>query len=135
MDEAKRDEIRAWIAKASQDLAAAEWLLASPEPLYGPVGFHCQQAAEKVLKAYLTWRNEPFEKTHSLVALVGKCLPFDTAFQSLRTAATTLTPYAVTSRYPGDVAELTATEAKEALELARQVQELVLKLLPSEIQA
>lgn len=30
MDEAKRDEIRAWIAKASQDLAAAEWLLASP---------------------------------------------------------------------------------------------------------
>jgi HEPN domain-containing protein len=134
MDEAKRDEIRAWIAKAAQDLGAAEWLLTSPDPFYSPVGFHCQQAAEKVLKAYLTWRDEPFEKTHSLVALVGKSLPFDAAFQALRVAATTLTPYAVNSRYPGDLMELTAMEAKEALELARQVQEFVLKLLPSEIQ-
>ena len=134
MDEAKRDEIRAWIAKAEQDLAAAEWLLASPEPLYGPVGFHSQQAAEKMLKAYLTWRDEPFEKTHSLVALVGKCLPFDAAFQALRTAATTLTPYAVASRYPGDLVELTEAEAKEAVELGRQVQEFVMKRLPSEMQ-
>ena len=134
MDEAKRDEIRAWIAKASQDLGAAEWLLASPDPFYSPVGFHCQQAAEKVLKAYLTWRDEPFEKTHSLVALVGKCLPFDAAFQALRTATTTLTPYAITARYPGDLAELTETEAKEALELARQVKEFVLKRLPPEVQ-
>lgn len=134
MDEAKRDEIRAWIAKASQDLAAAEWLLASPEPLYGPVGFHSQQAAEKVLNAYLTWRDEPFEKTHSLVALVGKCLPFDAAFQALRTAAAALTPYAVTSRYPGDLADLTEAEAILAVELGRQVQEFVLKRLPSEVQ-
>jgi HEPN domain-containing protein len=50
MDEATRLEIQAWLVKA-------------------------QQAAEKTLKAYLTWRDEPFEKTHSLVALVSKCLP------------------------------------------------------------
>ena len=72
MDEAKLHEIRAWLAKASQDLGSAEWLLASPKPFYSTVGFHCQQAAEKTIKAYLTWRDEPFEKTHSLVALVHR---------------------------------------------------------------
>ncbi len=130
MDEAKAQEICAWLSKALQDLQAAEWLLARPEPLSDAAGFHCQQVAEKALKAYLTWRDEPFEKTHSLVALVGKCLSFDPAFSELRTAAVTLTPYAVAVRYPGDLPELTREEAEEALALARQVWHFVLDRLP-----
>jgi HEPN domain-containing protein len=100
--------------------------------LYSAVGFHCQQAAEKALKAYLTWRDEPFEKTHSLVALVGKCLPFDQSFEELRLAATRLTPYAVTFRYPGDLPELSSEEAGQALTLARQVWDFILPQLPPE---
>jgi HEPN domain-containing protein len=112
MDETKRQEIQAWLVKAHQDMRSAEWLLSSPDRLYNAVGFHCQQAAEKALKAYLTWQDEPFEKTHSLVVLVSKCLPFEPAFETLRLAATTLTPYAVTFRYPGGLPELTAEEAE-----------------------
>lgn len=56
MDEAKAEEIRAWLLKALHDLESAEWLLARPEPLCSAAGFHCQQASEKALKAYLTWR-------------------------------------------------------------------------------
>jgi HEPN domain-containing protein len=132
MDEAKVQEIRAWLVKAVYDLRSVERLLAGPEPLCSPAGFHCQQAAEKTLKAYLTWRDEPFEKTHSLVALVAKCLALDPSFADLRTAATTLTPYAVDSRYPGDLPELTEAEAREALMLARQVWDFVLQRLPPE---
>lgn len=55
MQPAKLHEIRAWIGKALEDLHSAEWLLTSPQKLYTSVGFHCQQSAEKVLKAYLTW--------------------------------------------------------------------------------
>lgn len=71
MEDPKIIEVRSWLVKAQQDLEAAAWLLSSPQPLYNAVGFHSQQAAEKTLKAYLTWVDEPFEKTHSLVAKSG----------------------------------------------------------------
>ena len=133
MDEAKLYEIRAWLAKAWHDLQSAEWLMARPDPLCDAAGFHCQQAAEKTLKAYLTWCDEPFEKTHSLVALATKCLSFDASFEELRTAATTLTPYAVASRYPGDLLELTRAEAQVALALTRQVWDFILERLPPDV--
>jgi HEPN domain-containing protein len=71
MNEAKIAEIQAWLLKAQQDLESAEWLLARAIPLCSAAGFHSQQAGEKVLKAYLTWRDERFERTHSLVALIA----------------------------------------------------------------
>jgi len=128
----KIDEVRFWLKKARQDLEAAAWLFESPQALNNAVGFHCQQAAEKSLKAYLTWRDEPFEKTHSLVALVGLCLRFTHDFNELRTAATILTPYAVTTRYPGDLPEISNQEARDALELARQIWNFILNHLPEE---
>lgn len=118
--------------KAQQDLDAAAWLLESPQALNNAVGFHCQQAAEKSLKAYLTWQDEVFEKTHSLVALVGMCLKFTLEFNELRTAAAVLTPYAVTTRYPGDLPEISKQEAGEALGLARKTWEFILDHLPEE---
>ena len=128
----KIDEVRSWLVKAQQDLEAAAWLLESPQALNNAVGFHCQQAAEKTLKAYLTWLDEPFEKTHSLVALVGTCLKHTPDFDELRKAATTLTPYAVITRYPGDLPEISNQEARDALELARQVWRFILDRLPEE---
>jgi HEPN domain-containing protein len=130
--ELKIIETRAWMVKAYQDIQSAKWLLASPDGLYHAVGFHSQQAAEKALKAFLTWHEEPFEKTHSLVALVAKCVKFDESLQNLRQAATTLTPYAVAFRYPGDLPELTAEEANEAYQLALQVWGMVQGKLPGE---
>jgi HEPN domain-containing protein len=73
------------------------------------------------LKAYLTARERPFGRTHSLVALVAQCSELDPAFEGLRQAATTLTPYAVTLRYPGDMPDVSHVEAVEALQLAEQV--------------
>jgi HEPN domain-containing protein len=133
MTDPKLDEARSWLIKARQDLDASAWLLESPQALYGVVGFHCQQAAEKSLKAYLTWHEQVFEKTHSLVALVGMCLQFSNDFDSLRAAATTLTPFAVTTRYPGDLPDISAQEAREAVEMARQLWEFVQARLPREL--
>jgi hypothetical protein len=42
---------RRWIAKADEDLAAAERLLAIDDSLASVVCFHSQQAVEKLLKA------------------------------------------------------------------------------------
>ena len=38
--------------------------MAADPPLLEDALFHCQQAVEKVLKALLTWHDEPFRKTH-----------------------------------------------------------------------
>jgi HEPN domain-containing protein len=131
-NEEKIKETQAWLEKAKQDLKSAKWLLSSPEPLYNAVGFHSQQAAEKLLKAYLTWHDEPFEKTHSLVALVGKGLQFDQDLQELRLASVTLTPFAVTFRYPGELPELTLDEANKAYVLAEEMWHFLIERFPKE---
>ncbi len=132
MDEAKQQEVYAWLTKGRQDLAAANWLFRNPQGLYNAVGFHCQQAIEKSLKAYLTWHDQPFEKTHSLVALAAQCMLFDSDFESLREAAIILTPYAVTSRYPGDLPELSSDDAEIAIQLTTQAWDFLLARLPSQ---
>jgi len=59
-------EVRDWVQRAVEDLREAEHdLTAEPPPLRGAV-FHCQQAAEKALKAFLTAHEEPFRKIHDL---------------------------------------------------------------------
>jgi HEPN domain-containing protein len=130
MTDPKLDEVLSWLRKARQDLDAAAWLLESPQALFGAVGFHCQQSAEKALKAYLTWQEQPFEKTHSLVALVGMCLRFSSDFEILRSAATSLNPFAVITRYPGDLPDISDHEAMDALNHAYQVWQTVLAHLP-----
>jgi HEPN domain-containing protein len=55
-EEVKREFIQDWLAKANQDLETSQFLLASGRLFLYPICFHAQQAAEKYLKAYLTWR-------------------------------------------------------------------------------
>ena len=61
-DAARIVDTRAWLAKALTDLLAADRLLHFDPPLAGAAVFHAQQAAEKVLKAFLAWHDDPFRK-------------------------------------------------------------------------
>jgi len=133
MADPKVEETQSWLAKARQDLDAAIWLMESPTSLFGAVGFHCQQVVEKALKAYLTWLDLSFEKTHSLVVLVGMCLESDPTFENLRVPAVTLTPYAVLTRYPGDLPDISREEANTAIELSRFAFEFIRVKLPNEV--
>jgi HEPN domain-containing protein len=133
MADFKSASVTSWLEKGNQDLLAAERLLVGSFPLTDIASFHAQQAAEKAIKAYLTWHDTIFPKTHSLVALIALCLQIDDDFNALRTAAVTLTPYAVASRYPSDVANLSLADARQALSLAESVWQFVLDKLPNEI--
>lgn len=135
MDEAKQQEIRQWLIKASRDLASAERLLAGDPPYLDTAVYHCQQTAEKALKAYLTLKDSPFRKVHDLSALVEQSSEFDGTFVQLREAAETLTPYGVASRYPGSVLEPAPSEAKEALRLARIVLDFVAGKIPAKVKS
>jgi HEPN domain-containing protein len=120
---------RQWLEKAEHDLLAAE-RLAQATPLPDVVAFHCQQAAEKALKAYLTWHERPFRRVHDLEELVHECAQVDAGFVGLLPAGRRLSPYAVDPRYPGEDSEPTIAEMQEAHQLARQILEFVVHRLP-----
>jgi len=65
------EQARILFAKALEDERAAAALLNNPEIGDSIIGFHCQQAAEKLLKALLSVRCVVFRHTHDLSALVG----------------------------------------------------------------
>jgi HEPN domain-containing protein len=100
MDDPKTHEIRQWMIKADHDLKFADRLLSEEDPLYDTAVYHCQQTAEKALKAFLTFQESPFQKVHVLSSLVAQCCSLDSSFQQLDDVADLLTPYATAFRYP-----------------------------------
>jgi len=94
-------EIRRWVVKAQRDRLMAEAGLAQTPPITDAAAFHCQQAVEKLLKAYLVFREDEFEKIHDLEPLADRCAQHDPSFAPLGTRVDALTPFAVRFRYPG----------------------------------
>jgi HEPN domain-containing protein len=127
-----RDEVQEWLRKAQNDLFSARILLEHDPPVLDTASFHCQQAVEKALKAFLVWKGVPFEKVHSLTYLLDLCQEREHRFASVREGAEDLAPYAVEIRYPGAVVEISWEEAKEALTAAEMMWVFVLRLLPGE---
>ncbi len=62
--------------------------------------FHSQQSAEKASKAFLTWNDQPFRKTHDLSALGKQCSDIDRTLIGLMNRLDDLTEYAWIYRYP-----------------------------------
>jgi len=134
MDDAARELVRDWLTRADHDLRSARALAALADPLLDTAIYHCQQAAEKSVKAWLQGRDEPFRKTHDIAELVKQAAQSETAFRELDQAAAVLTPYASAFRYPGGAFEPMPTreEFGEALGHAQAIYDLVLSLLPKE---
>lgn len=70
MDEAALELVRDWLLRASHDLRSARILAAAEDPPLDAAIYHCQQAAEKSIKAWLQSRDEPFARTHDVSKLV-----------------------------------------------------------------
>ena len=127
------EEVRAWLQKAGSDLLAAQILIRYSELALGPAAFHCQQAAEKTLKAFLISRAVPFDRVHSLVYLLDLCEVEEPTLAALREHTEMLSPYAVEIRYPGDIIEISSEEARQAFAAALAVWDRVLHLIPAEL--
>ncbi len=121
-------ETRAWLDKAQEDLQAVRSLIHSGLP--APALFHCQQAAEKSFKAFLTWHRVAIRKTHDLEEVGAACVALDATLAALVRAAEPLTAYAWRLRYPGDPYVPEAAEATEALDTADTVYREIVSRLP-----
>jgi len=130
-DEARIEDVRAWLQKATLDLRAAAHGMSAPEAgLWSDVVFHAQQAAEKTFKAFLAWHDVPFRKTHNLEELGRVCISIDPTLSPIVDRAASLTEYAWKFRYPGEPSEPSQDEANEALITARDVYEVLTGRLP-----
>lgn len=126
-DEVRRDFVLQWLAKAEQDLGAAE-VLAS-EAYLDASGFPAQQAAEKFLKGFLVHHQLEFPKTHDLDLLLDLIATVDAPLVESLRDATKLSLYGVDLRYPDDSPKLSEKEAHVALGLARKVRKAILESL------
>ncbi len=95
----RREQALLLLRKAAQDEALLDEVLTSDQVSDEIIGFHCQQAAEKILKALLSDVGVRFRKTHEIGALMallaqsGHGLPDQ--FQNLDM----LTPFGAIYRY------------------------------------
>src|SRR5437867_1639921 len=95
------DSLAEWIETADADLRTVDVLLASGARIdWGIVAFHCQQAAEKYLKAALVSRHVKPLRTHDLKVLLLELTKAGYATHGLEAACKRLTKYAVHRRYP-----------------------------------
>lgn len=132
-EQVKIEFYRQWLAKAGQDLGAAKLLLREETSFLGAVGFHCQQAAEKYLKAFLTWHQIDFPKTHDIDELLDLVATTNAKLAKSLRSAGILTDYGVETRYPGDAPELTLEQAREAVKLAEVTRKAILKALKNKV--
>lgn len=129
---AKLELVRNWLNKAQRDLTAAHKLAAGIDPFLDIAAYHCQQAAEKIVKGFLVFHDQPFEKTHDVEVLVSLAACHEAEFANWAEAAVTLTPYATEFRYPGTMLEPTQEEFEHALSAASGLVAFTLSVLPKE---
>jgi HEPN domain-containing protein len=106
-------------------LAAEHAMEMAQEGLTDIVCFHCQQCAEKYLKALLLYRGVTFPRTHDLRLLLD-LIPPGISLGLCREQVVPLNRYVIEGRYPGDWEPITVAEAQRALEMARAVRQAVL---------
>jgi HEPN domain-containing protein len=126
-----RDLVEGWLAKAEVDYRAAQSLMRDAEPIRDAIAFHCQQAAEKYLKAFLVRHQAEFPKTHNLEQLLELVAPIAPELAASLEETEVLSPYGVDIRYPGDFPELLPGQENTVFELAGRAREAVIAQLAS----
>ena len=123
MTPALKAYIEAWLNKAEHDLMSTQRLLEIEPMILDSACFHCQQAIEKCLKAFLAYHNIDIERTHNIIFLLSECSTFDPIFASIDPL--NINAYAVQGRYPDSNLIPSAEEAMGFYQLALKVRALV----------
>ncbi len=130
-EEARRELVARWAAKAEDDWRLCHRLV-TDSSYAEAAAFHAQQAVEKYLKAFLTWHQVEFSKTHDIKRLLKLAGAQDPSLVEALSDAADLTAYAVEYRYPGEYAPVTRDDAAEAAAVADRVREQIRRRLPAD---
>jgi HEPN domain-containing protein len=119
-----KNEVKDWYHFADKDIIGAEDLITDPD-VTTLVAFHCQQAVEKYIKAYLIEHDVPLVKIHDLVKLYGMVKNIKD-LELNETVLSQINKVYVDERYPGALGilpdgEPSMEEVKEFLDFAKAV--------------
>ena len=124
---------RDWVSDAEEDLESARALI--DRGIAKHACFHCQQAAEKVLKAILLCQAGRIPQTHDLALLFHAIRKADPSFPDHLAALQTLKAYYMLVRYPDarppGAPMPSLQEAQSALALAERLLADVKQRIPS----
>lgn len=97
-------DVKEWIRFADMDVLSANHLnsIEHNKPLE-IICYHCQQAAEKMLKALIIAYDGELQKTHDLGLLTDELSTFITPTEDVLNSSDALTPYGVKIRYPQEL--------------------------------
>ncbi len=93
-----------WLFHAYQDLLAAR-MLVTDRRLFNPTVFHCQQAIEKGLKAFLLYKHRKLFDGHNLTWLCKQAALTDQSFTKWIGKSALLNRFYIETRYPADIPE------------------------------
>ena len=128
-----RKQFEDWIEFADRDLHAAEIMVNEDHSLTNIAAFHCQQAIEKYMKAFLVENNVPLVRIHDLIKLNEMIVEIkDLGFDEGK--LNTINEVYIETRYPGGLGLLpcgmpTDKQAKEFVEYAKEVRTIIEKEL------
>jgi HEPN domain-containing protein/predicted nucleotidyltransferase len=125
MDLSKQDLIIEWLNKANEDLAIAKVIQMHIPEYKDSICFHCQQAVEKYLKAYLINLDMQFKKTHDLSLLLDLLSEKIEIDDSWYKKASILQFYAVDVRYPLGRFTMNDIRDKEAILVAQEFRQWI----------
>jgi len=130
----KTEILEQWLNKGKDDLRVAEYLSAMHHPTPDEIiCFHCQQSAEKYLKAFIFSHDIEPDKTHDLEYLLEICQKYNTEFSILLSKVDILNRYSVLPRYLNEL-EISNEDMKTALSYAKSIQEFVMKIFNDTVQ-
>jgi len=110
-----------WIKYAQADFDTVS-LLKNHHPIHIEIiCFHCQQAAEKALKAILAYHDEDIPRTHDLIPILELCEAHcPGVVDEFSDQADRLSGFAVIQRYPNEI-ETTKEDMDAAIKAAEQI--------------
>ena len=114
------EEVKEWIIIADCDFDSAKILNEAARRHFEIICYHCAQATEKYLKAYLVYNDIIPEKTHDLIHLNRCCVNIDSIFQSINTICGFLNRFANDIRYPHKY-EVTDSDVIFAIEAVEKI--------------
>jgi HEPN domain-containing protein len=96
----KIKDVLEWIQLADEDFYSAKILNDAPRKPFESICYHCAQAIEKYMKAYLIYNDTISEKTHNLRFLNDICSEIDEQFQDTTSLCDFMNRFANDIRYP-----------------------------------
>ena len=119
-------QYKEWLEIAQQDLASAKYLRNMKPVPVEIICYHCQQCAEKYLKAFLVFNGKEAIKTHDLISLYKEIALFDCDFEKIMNECIDLTDFSVTTRYPYHL-DLDLVDMEKAVKDAEEIEKFILK--------